>query len=247
MNPAPTPQTPPALPPAANLAASDLNVLAFLWGKVGTFAFLVSLAALLGMMSQQGPFDTLKIPELGAYTLTLFTIPLLSAMIVFLAWIGRCHVRMAPSLPGSTVAPVGWKISGLGTSGLRTQVAAMSVIVCLGIPMVVDVWSLCKFAHGTYYWEPPHGGTCKDPKPDEKTCVVVGTILTAFWPTDHDIGNPLHTQYLYQGNKDFVPVIQPLAYLAMVLGALWTGTRFIFRAFSAPRSPPGPGLGGAAS
>jgi hypothetical protein len=227
-----------SLAPQAELdyTTSDLGVLAFLWGKVGIFAFLASLAALLGMMSQQGPIDTLKFADLGAYTLTLFSIPILSAVIFVLAWVGRRHARIASSVPGATLAPIAWKIPDIEKSSLRIHVAALSVAVSLGFPMIVDVWSLAKFSHGTYYWEPPHGGTCKDSKPDPATCVTIGTVLDVLWPSERGIGDPTHTQYLYQGNKDFVPGIQPLAYLGLVVGAVGAGAHFIFIAFFGRRA-----------
>ena len=217
---------------------SDLAVLAFFWGKIGTFAFLVSLAALLGMMSQQGPLDTLKFGSLGAYTLTLFAIPLISIMIFALSWIGRRHARIAPLAPGSTVVPVGWKVPGIGTSSLRLHVAALSIAINLGVPMIVDVWSLAKFAHGTYYWKSDRDASCERVNPDPKTCVKIGTVLDVIWPAEHGLGNPTQTRYVYQGDKDFIPVLQPILYIGLVLGSVWAGSRVVLTALSGPRSAP---------
>ena len=137
--------------------------------------------------------------------------------------------------------PVGWKIPGLGTSGLRVQVAIMSAVICLGLPMVVDVWSLCKFAHGTYYQLASADGDCRAPI-DSKKCIAIGTVLTAFVPNAPDIKNASQTQYRYEGNKDFIPIYQPLAYLIAVVIAVSAGILCIYNAIASPKSGPGAGV-----
>ncbi len=110
-------------------------------------------------------------------------------------------------------------------SRYRRHVAALSLAVCLGLPTLACAWSDGKFLHGTYAWEPEVGGNCRNPEPTSAGCVLQGTILQNPWP-ERGIGNPLRTRYRYAGGKDFVPVIQPLAYGLLALAALVQGGRF---------------------
>lgn len=204
----------------------DQQVLAFFSGKVGTFGLLVSLAAILGMMSQSAPVDALKLSNEGAYTLTLFSLPILAVITIAQSWLGTRHAIIAIRNKDKGRIPVHWRVPGLACSHLRKYVALTSFMICFCVPLLGVTWSFGKMLHGSYYYMPIDRGGCNPRQKTNELCKNEGAIIDHFWPKE-GVGNPLQTKYAHEGNKDFVPGYEPIFFGVMLVGAFASTVRFV--------------------
>ena len=213
---------------------SNLEVLRFLWGKLGTFSFFVACAALLGMMGQDSPVDQLKLVAMGSYTLALFATPMLAIFCVLLSVIGIRYAKIA-SAYAKPLIPVPWEIKNLSLSSYQTHIAALSLFVCICLPLFTNFCTMSKLLAGQYYYMPHDRGGCKqDAQKTDETCQPQGAWLSHFVP-QHGIGNPLKTKYAYEGNKDYVPVIEPGFFCLLVLFATGYAARYAIILFRPSR------------
>ncbi len=212
-------------PSSSDQDVSNLEVLRFLWGKLGMFSFFVALAALLGMMGQDSPVDSLKLVAMGSYTLALFATPLLAICCVILTIIGTRYATIA-RVRAEPLIPIPWEIKNLSLSSYRKHIIGLSLFVCIGLPLFANFCTMSKLLAGQYYYMPHDRGGCKpDAQKTDETCQPQGAWLTHFNPK-YGIGNPLKTKYAYEGNKDYVPVIEPGFFSALVLCAAGCVVRY---------------------
>ena len=144
---------------------SNLEVLRFLWGKIGMFSFFVACAALLGMMGQDSPVDSLKLVAMGSYTLALFATPLLAIFCVLLSVIGTRYAKMA-SACAKPLIPIPWEIKNLSLSSYQIHIVVLSIFVCIGLPLFTNFCTLSKLLAGQYDYMPYDRGGCKCPSGD---------------------------------------------------------------------------------
>lgn len=205
---------------------SNLEVLRFLWGKLGVFNFFVALAALLGMMGQDSPVDSLKLVAMGSYTLALFATPLLAICCVLLSIIATRYAKIASAL-AKPLIPIPWEIKNLSLSSYRKHIIGLSLFVCIGLPLFTNFCTMSKLLAGEYYYMPHDRGGCKpDARKTDETCQPQGAWLNHFTPR-YGIGNPLKTKYAYEGNKDYVPIIEPGFFCALILCAVGYVVRYV--------------------
>ena len=77
-----------------------------------------------------------------------------------------------------------------------------------------------KFLHGSFSFAQDGGFGCPT------NCVPENGRWAHFWP-DHGFPNILDAPYRYDGNLTYLPVVQPVLWLAMGVGALAYATSYL--------------------
>lgn len=195
-----------------------------LWNAVGGFGFLSAIAVIAGMASEKIAPDTFKLTDLDSHSITLFAIPLLACVVIAEAIIGVAYVRACkPKDEWSTkIPPV---VEGLSESSLRRYVSAIVLFAFLIVPWFGAGAALAKFFRGSYYYAKVASNGC-DPQRMSVVCEPMGSGLKHFHPK-YGIGSLTNTPYRYEGNKTYIPVVFPSAYVLLFVVAGVLGIRLL--------------------
>jgi hypothetical protein len=204
---------------------AGLQAATTLWKAVGGFGFLTAIAALSGMASEKIAPDTFKLTDLDSYSVTLFAIPLLACAVIAESIIGvtYAHACQPKEEWSNRIPPV---VDGLAQSSLRRYVSVIVLFGFLIVPWFGTGAAVVKFFHGTYYYAKTASSGCDDSDPQRMSvvCEAMGSGLKHFHPK-YGIGSLTNTPYRYEGNKTYIPVIFPTAYLLLFAAACF----FAFR------------------
>ena len=183
-----------------------------LWKAVGSFGFLIAIAVISGIASERVAPDTFKLIDLDSHSITLFAIPLLSCVLIAEAVIGTAYIRASKRNESwaNRVPPI---VDGLRESGLHSVVSAVVLFAFLIVPWFGLSAAVVKFFRGSYYHASIASKGC-DPQKISVVCEPMGSGLKHFRPK-YGIGSLTNTPYRYEGNKTYVPVIFPSAYLLL--------------------------------
>jgi hypothetical protein len=183
-----------------------------LWKAVGSFGFLTAIAVISGMASEKVAPDTFKLTDLDSHSITLFAIPLLSCVLIAEAVIGIAYVRTCKRNESwsNRVPPI---VDGLAKSSLHSIVGIAVLFAFLIVPWCGLSAAVVKFFRGSYYHAPIASNGC-DPQRMSVVCESMGSGLKHFRPK-YGIGSLTNTSYRYEGNKTYIPVIFPSAYLLL--------------------------------
>jgi hypothetical protein len=193
----------------------DRQVAVALWKPVGSFGFLVSLALIMTMAKEKTAPDTLKLVDLDPYAVTLFGIPLLSAILVAVVFIGRAYARTfrGESRWAFKVPPI---VEGLSGSSLHRPVTLVMFAAFVLLPWFALGRATFKFFDGRYYYASVASAGCNEAAMSQ-SCECMGNRLKHFRPK-HGTGSWTNTPYRYEGNKTYIPVVFPSFFLGL---ALW--------------------------
>jgi hypothetical protein len=149
--------------------------------------------------------------SLNAYAVALFGVPVVAALCVWGLWWARTFAKRR-------VGKV-WYVriitkSDLGQApGKARTLAIWSLILFVALP-VIGLGALeAKFLHGTFYYATTGDFSCPT------NCVPEIGVAAHFWPA-HGLPNIFDTAYRYEGNLTYVPVWQPILWLAFGIGVL---------------------------
>ena len=183
-----------------------------------------------GMASDKIGPDTFKLTDLDSHSITLFAIPLLACVVIAEAIIGVGYVRACkPKEEWSTeIPPV---VEGLSESSLRRCVSAIVLFAFLIVPWFGAGAALAKFFRGSYYYAKVASNGC-DPQKMSDVCEPMGSGLKHFRPK-YGIGRLTNTPYRYEGNKTYIPVVFPSAYVLLFVVACVFGIRLLRMIFGA--------------
>jgi len=202
-----------------------------LWNAVGGFGFLSAVAAIAGMASEKIAPDTFKLTDLDSHSITLFAVPLLACVVVAECIIGMAYVRGCEPREKWTdrIPPV---VTGLSESRLRRDVSAIVLFAFVILPWFAAGAALAKFFRGSYYYAMVASNGC-DPQRMSVVCETMGSGLKHFRPK-YGIGSLTNTPYRYEGNKTYIPVVFPFAYVLLFLVACLLGIRLLLMISGAP-------------
>lgn len=189
---------------------------------MGSFGFLTAIAVISGIASEKIAPDTFKLTDLDSHSITLFAIPLLACVVIAESIIGIAYVRGCKPKEewSSRIPPV---VDGLSESSLRRYVSAIVLFGFLIVPWFGVGAAVAKFFHGNYYYAKVASNGC-DPQRMSVVCETMGSGLKHFHPK-YGIGSLTNTPYRYEGNKTYIPVIFPTAYVLLFAAACF----FAFR------------------
>jgi hypothetical protein len=193
-----------------------------LWKVVGSFGFLTALAVISGMANEKVAPDTFKLTDLDSYSVTLFAIPLLACAVIAEATIGVAYVR-ACKRSGSPLNRIPPIVDGLAESSLRSTVSIIVLFAFLIVPWFGLSAAVVKFFRGSYYHASVASKGC-DPQRMSVVCEPMGSGLKHFRPK-YGIGSLTNTPYRYEGNKTYIPIIFPGAYLLLFAVACFFACR----------------------
>lgn len=199
---------------------SEKKVATAIWKPVGGFGLLSSLALLAAMTSEKVGPSVLSFIGQNPFAITLFGIPVLSAVLVALCVAGRAY---ACSVGGTTrwdtrVPPI---VEELEQSSLSGRVSLVILAGFVLVPALTLLMANMKFFEGTFYFSSPASKGC-----DEKqTCENLG----AGWHHFHAVHglNFTNTPYRYEGNKTYIPIVYPVLLLGFSTCALALCVRYL--------------------
>jgi hypothetical protein len=190
-----------------------------LWKPVGFFCFLLCIGAGAAMARENIAPETLKWSSLDPYGVTLFAVPILSAVLIAQSIIGITFAN-ASSAPGqSWLSRVPNLLSELEGSVLHSLVAILSLLAFLVIPLFVLGKGTVKFFQGRYYYDAVAAVGC-DPA-GHTPCESMGNVWNHFLPKHGlSFADLFNTPYRYEGNLTYIPILFPSLILILSLCAL---------------------------
>jgi hypothetical protein len=211
--------------PIASDPESEKKVATAIWKPVGGFGLFSSLALLAAMTSEKVGPSVLSFIGQNPFAITLFGIPVLSAVLVALCIAGGAYARAvgAKSSWDTRVPPI---VEELEQSSLSRRVSLVILVGFILVPLLTLLMANVKFFEGTFYYSSPASKGC-----DEKqTCENLG----AGWHHFHVVhGLSLtNTPYRYEGNKTYIPIVYPVLVLSFSTCAWALCVRYLVLVFS---------------
>ena len=203
---------------------SEKKVATAIWKPVGGFGLFSSLALLAAMTSEKVGPSVLSFIGQNPFAITLFGIPVLSAVLVALCVVGGAYARSVSRVNrwDTQVPPI---VEELEQSSLSRRVSLVILVGFILVPALTLLMANVKFFEGTFYYSSPASRGCDE----RQTCENLG----AGWHHFHAVhGLSLtNTPYRYEGNKTYIPIVYPVLVLGFSTCAWALCVRYLVLVF----------------